>query len=91
MPPNAFIILDYWHQDLVQNVGSCLAETVVCLAPACHQTNLAGEIDIRRRQADGNDVVLVEDRAVEMKQCHIKSVRLGQHVSKQYNIFHLMQ
>ena len=83
MPPNTFIILDDWHQDLVKNVGSRLAETVVSFAPSCHQTNLASQVNVRRREADGDNVVLIEDRAVQMKQCHIESVRLGQHVSKQ--------
>ena len=84
MPPNAVLVFNYWHKNFVQNVGPGLAEGVVGLAPAGHQADLAGEGDVRGREADGDDVVLVEDRPVKVQKSHVEPVRLGQHVPELY-------
>ena len=81
MPPDALVILDDGDENLVKDVGPGLAEAVVGLAPASHEANLAGEGDVGGRQADGDDVVLVEHRPLQVQQGHVKTVRLGQHVS----------
>ena len=80
MPADALVVLDDGDQHLVQDVGPSLAEAVVCLAPASHQTNLASEVDVGGRQTDGDDVVLVEHRPVQVQQSHVEPVGLRQHV-----------
>ena len=81
MPPDALVILDDGDEDLVKDVGPSLAEAVVGLAPAGHEADLASEGDVGGRQADGDDVVLVEHRPLQVQQGHVKTVWLGQHVS----------
>ena len=81
MPPNALVILDDGDKNLVKDVGARLAEAVVGLPPAGHKPDLAGEGDVCGREADGDDVVLVEDRPVQVEQGHVESVWLCQHVS----------
>ena len=83
MPADALVVLDDGDQHLVQDVGSSLAEAVVCLAPASHQTNLASEVDVGGRQTDGDDVVLVEDRSVKMKKSYVEPIWLSQHISEE--------
>ena len=83
MPADALVVLDDGDQHLVQDVGPCLAEAVVCLAPARHQTNLASEVDVGGRQTDGDDVVLVEDRSVKMKKSYVEPIWLSQHISEE--------
>ena len=43
MPSLAFPVVDDWHLDLVQDVGSRLPERVVRLAPAGHRALHAGQ------------------------------------------------
>ena len=66
----------------MKDVGTSLAEAVVSLAPARHQTNLASQVDVTGWQTDGDDVVLVEHWPVQVEQSNIISVRLCQHVSE---------
>ena len=86
MPADALVVLDDGDQHLVQDVGPSLAEAVVCLAPARHQTNLASEVDVGGRQTDGDDVVLVEDRSVKMKKSYVEPIWLSQHISEEIKI-----
>ena len=65
----------------MQDVGACLAEAVISLAPAGNEADLASQGNVGGREADGDDVVLVEHRSLQVKQCHVKTVWLGQHVS----------
>ena len=73
----------------MQNVCPCLAECVVSFAPARHQADLAREGDVGRRQADGDDVVLVEDRPVQVQQGHVEPVGLSQHVPETRDMSHV--
>ena len=80
MPADAVLVFNDRHQDLVKDVGPCLPECVISFAPASHQADLAGERYVWGRQADGDDVVLVEDRPVQVQQGHVEPVGLSQHV-----------
>ena len=66
----------------MKNVGASLAERIISLAPSCHHPNLATKGNVPGGQADGDDVVLVEDWPVKVKESNIKPVWLGQHVSE---------
>ena len=81
VPVDALLVLDDGDQHLVQDVGPCLPKGVVSLAPSSHHPDLASEGDVPGGQADGDDVVLVEDRPVQVQQGHVEPVRLCQHVS----------
>ena len=80
MPADALLVFDDRHQNFVQDVGPRLPESVISFAPARHQADLACERDVGGRQADGDDVVLVEDRPVQVQQSHVEPVGLRQHV-----------
>lgn len=80
MPADAVLVFNDRNQDLVKDVGPCLPECVISFAPASHQADLAGERYIWGRQTDGDDVVLVEDRPVQVQQGHVEPVGLSQHV-----------
>ena len=80
MPADAVLVFNDWHQNFVKDVGPRLPECVISFAPASHQANLAGERYVWGRQTDGNDVVLVEDRPVQVQQGHVEPVGLSQHV-----------
>jgi len=82
MPLYALFVLDDGHKDLMKNIGASLAERIISLAPSCHHPNLATKGNVPGGQADGDDVVLVEDWPVKVKESNIKPVWLGQHVSK---------
>ena len=80
MPSDAVLVFNDWHQDFVKDVGPRLPECVISFAPASHQADLPGERNVWGRQTDGNDVVLVEDRPVQVQQGHVEPVGLSQHV-----------
>ena len=80
MPPDAVLVFNDRHQNLVKDVGPRLPECVISFAPASHQADLAGERYVWGRETDGNDVVLVEDRPVQAQQGHVEPVGLSQHV-----------
>ena len=80
MPADALLVFDDRHQNFVQDVGPRLPESVISFAPARHQADLACERDVGGRQADGDDVVLVEHRPVQVQQSNVEPVGLRQHV-----------
>ena len=80
MPADAVLVFNDWHQNFVKDVGPRLPECVIGFAPSSHQADLACERYVWGRQTDGNDVVLVEDRPVQVQQSHVEPVGLRQHV-----------
>merc|ERR1711892_1521345 len=90
---SALLVLDDGHQHFMQDVSPSLAKRVVSLAPTCHHPNLAGERNVPGRQADGDDVVLVEDGPVQVQESNVEPVWLCQHVSKiwmNYNVINFV-
>ena len=80
MPADAVLVFNDRHQDFVQDVGPRLPEGVISFPPASHQADLACERYVGGRQTDGDDVVLVEHRPVQVQQSHVEPVGLRQHV-----------
>ena len=80
MPADAVLVFNDWHQNFVKDVGPRLPECVIGFAPSSHQADLACERYVWGRQTDGDDVVLVEDRPVQVQQSHVEPVGLRQHV-----------
>jgi len=82
MPRDAFLILYDRHKNLVKDICSSFPKTVVSLSPSRNQANFACEGYVSWRKTNWDDIVLVEDRSVEVKKSHVVTVGLGQHVSE---------